>query len=160
MGDTACLCYPMDNDDGADPSSMLYVLRQDLMCGWKIRDEIEEGRCVSNHYTGGMVGKSNPPTIIIQGFSSRINARVTAGQGARGVTAPFGSGDEPLINTPSGWMGWIRQLAQTSYETDRPVYNPRYARFLDENRTFWWKCSGRCTAKYLSSGRGEQERLP
>ena len=65
------------------------------------------------------------------GVSERLSQRMSVGMKGPGGAAPCASG--PYMNAPSGWLGWLRQVAQTHYETERPVYDPRDARILEEN---------------------------
>ena len=62
IGDTSCMCYPMGTEENAGPKSKLGVQKLDLVCSWRIRDEIKEGRCVSDRYTGIVAGGDVPTT--------------------------------------------------------------------------------------------------
>ena len=37
------------------------------------------------------------------------------------------------MNTPSGWLGWARQIAMIRYETGVPIFQPAHAQYVDEH---------------------------
>ena len=130
LGDTASMHYPMGENQMQFPATIMSVLKQDLACAWKIRDEIQGG-CQVNEHSVDDVAYDKASLAKMPGFLEKLSKRMAEGQRGRKVAAPFAT--EPYMNAPSGWLGWLRQVAQTHYETERPVFDQRYARCLEDN---------------------------
>ena len=124
--------YPLSKRSKATPKPILSVLNEDLGYRTNFVESIAGGCQVGDFYRVTSDG-----TIISKdlhlGYLSRV--RLMAQEGIKGgeLVPPFYVGSpEQSLSAPSGWQGWVRQLAYVSHITGRPMFDKAHEKFVDE----------------------------
>ena len=131
MGGSSCMCFELKPSWNGGPKSIFSVMERVVVHGTIAHQHIEDECKLSEGFIERTVHRRTYH-IRCQGYLSRLFDHIHNGLLGEGFAPPYDTGDEPYLNTPSGWFGWARLLAQIRHDTKRYLFSPNYDKLLSD----------------------------
>ena len=129
MGGSSCVCFELKPSWNVGPESALHVLER-AMAKWTITHQHIKEECQLEEGYLERPARRGTTRVRCQGYTTRLFDHIHTGLLGTGLTPPYDTGNEPYLNTPSGWLGWARRLAQLRHDTKRYLLSPNYDRIM------------------------------